>query len=534
MSDVAPAPIPNRPLIAVGVMTGMFLAALEATVVGTAMPTIVASLGGLAHYSWVFSAYLLTSTVSVPVWGKLSDIFGRRLLYQIGVFVFLAGSVVCGFATTMTQLIWARAFQGLGAGALVPMAMTIVGDIYTLRERARMQGLFSGVWGVSSIIGPLVGGFITDRLSWPWVFFINLPFGLASAAIIGFAMPKKERKEKPSIDYLGAAVLTAAVTILMLVLVEGGTMAALLRPRNLVLGVLVVALLGWFLQIERKAKDPVVPLELFRNRVVAVSVIVGFLGGVSMFGVITFVPLLAQGVLGTTATEAGSFLTPLMLSWVVASVIGGRLLIRTGYRPIVVTGLLGMVIGFAALAWITAVPSRTIMFAVLIVAGTGLGFTMLTLIIASQHSVPREQLGITTSLNQFSRSIGGALGVALLGALMSQGLAVNLLRAADQPGSGITHAEAARLSENPNALVERNTGIAARTLTALRSSLADALRVVFLVCAATSLFALVAAFFLPAGRPPATPPRPVLEEQGERMVVAEMTTLDAGSEPAAD
>lgn len=505
-------------------MTGMFLAALEATVVGTAMPTIVAKLGGLGHYSWVFSAYLLTSTVTVPLWGKLSDLFGRRLLYQIGVFIFLAGSVACGFAGTMPQLIAARAFQGLGAGALVPLAMTIIGDIYTLRERARMQGLFSGVWGLASIIGPLIGGFITDQLSWPWVFFINIPFGIASALIIGFALPHTRRNERASIDYLGAAVLTASVTILLLVLVEGGSVAELVRPRNFLLALLVVALLIWFVRIEKRAVDPVVPLSLFENRVVSVSVIVGFLAGVGMFGVITFVPLLAQGVLGSSATEAGSYLMPLMLSWVVSSIVAGRLLIKVGYRPIVLIGLIAIVAGFAILAFISSAPARMVLILDLVVIGTGLGFVMLTLLIASQQSVPRDQLGITTSLNQFSRTIGGALGVALLGALMASGLSSNLHRAPQ-----LTEAQATRLSENPNALVEATADISPEVLRVLRASLGASLRDVFVVCAVMSLFALVAGFAIPRGKPSALKP----PEPGERMVMAEMTTLDAESEPEA-
>ena len=491
----------RRWLVTIGVMTGMLLAALEATVVGTAMPTIVAALGGLAHYSWVFSAYLLTSTVTVPVWGKLSDLFGRRRLFQIGVAVFLIGSAACGFAQTMTQLIVARAVQGLGAGALVPLAMTIIGDIFTLQERAKMQGLFSGVWGISSIFGPLVGGFITDQLDWRWVFLVNLPVGIAAAFIIGIALKEPPRHEAPSIDYLGATVLTVAVTILLLVL--GAT--DIVTPRNLVLIVLVIASLFWFVHIERRAKDPVVPLGLFRNRVVAVAVGVGFLAGIAMFAAITFVPLLAQGVLGATATEAGTFLTPLMLSWVVVSVIGGRLLLRFGTRVLVIVGLVLMCGGFSALATFTRATPRAIMMVELIVIGAGLGLVMLTLLIASQHSVPREQLGITTSLNQFSRSIGGALGVAVLGALLAAGLA--------------------EFAQDPNALVnpEARAHIAPAELAQLQGALEGTLRNIFWVSAAVVALALAGAFTLPRGV--------MGEVHSGRMVHAEMTNIDPEHEP---
>lgn len=497
----------RRRLVTAGVMTGMLLAALEGTVVGTAMPTIVAALGGLAHYSWVFSAYLLTSTVTVPVWGKLSDLFGRRRLFQIGVAVFLVGSAACGIAQTMTQLIVARAFQGIGAGALVPLAMTIVGDIFTLEERGRMQGLFSGVWGVASVFGPLAGGFITDQLSWRWVFLINLPVGIVAAAIIGFALVEPARKDRPSIDYRGATVLTFAVTALLLVLGDGSAPANLLSARNLALIAIIVALFVWFIRIERRATDPIVPLELFRNRIVAVSIVVGFLAGVGMFAAITFVPLLAQGVFGASATAAGSFLTPLMLSWVLSSIVGGRLLTRVGSRALVLTGIVLMLAGFAALATFSHDTPRTVMMIELILIGAGLGLTMLTLLIAAQHAVPREQLGITTSLNQFSRSIGGAIGVAVLGAMLAAGLA--------------------GVADNPNALVnaEARAAIAPAQFAHLRGALEDSLRTIFWTCAAVTALALAFCFRIPRGKVGAH------EESGELMVMAEMTNIDPAHEP---
>jgi EmrB/QacA subfamily drug resistance transporter len=491
----------RRRFVTAGVMTGMLLAALEGTVVGTAMPTIVAALGGLAHYSWVFSAYLLTSTVTVPLWGKLSDLFGRRRLFQIGVAVFLVGSAACGFAQSMTQLIVFRAIQGIGAGALVPLAMTIIGDIFTLEERAKMQGLFSGVWGISSVFGPLVGGFITDQLSWRWVFLINLPVGIAAAAIIGFGLIEPTRDERATIDYLGATVLTVAVTLLLLVLGDGFSV----RASGLL--VLVVAMIVWFIRIENRAVDPVVPLDLFRNRVVAVAVGVAFLAGVAMFAAITFVPLLAQGVLGASATQAGSFLTPLMLAWVLMSVIGGRLLMRLGSRSLVLTGLVFMLGGFAALATFSRTTPRWMMIVELIFIGAGLGLTMLTLLIASQHSVPHAQLGITTSLNQFSRSIGGAIGVALLGAMLAAGLA--------------------EFASDPNALVnpEARAHIAPAELAELQGALERTLRTIFWACTAVIGVALAAATAIPPGR--------IGSAHSENMVMAEMTTIDAQHEPEA-
>jgi EmrB/QacA subfamily drug resistance transporter len=520
----------RRWAVTAGVMTGMLLAALEATVVGTAMPTIVAQLGGLAHYSWVFSAYLLTSTVTVPIWGKLSDLFGRRLLYQAGIAVFLIGSAACGLSQTMMHLVFARAFQGIGAGALVPLAMTIIGDMFTLEERAKMQGLFSGIWGLSSIVGPLLGGFITDQLSWRWVFYINLPIGIAAAAIIGVALQEPPRTARPAIDYLGAALLTASVTMLMLVLVEGGTVAAIFTARNIVLLLAAASLFAWFVRVEMRAIDPVVPLTLFRNRVVTISIAVGFLAGIAMFGAITFVPLMAQGVLGATATQAGTFLTPLMLAWVAASIIGGRLLIRIGSRPLVIAGLLCLIVGFGALSMFKPTTPRPLLLAELSLIGLGLGLTMLTLLIAAQHAVRREQLGITTSLNQFSRTIGGALGVALLGALLVSGLSGNLHKAASQPGSSLTAAEADRLAENPNALVqpEARARIAPHVLTILQQAMASALRNIFLISAILLIVALLLALMIPGGR------IETVAGTGEDFVMAELTTIDAEHEPCCE
>ena len=269
--------VSRRWAVTAGVMTGMFIAALEATVVGTAMPTVIASLKGLNLFSWVFSAYLVTSTVTVPVWGKLSDLYGRRLLYQIGIGIFLLGTLLSGFSTSMEQLIVFRAIQGLGAGALIPLGMTIIGDIFTLRERAKMQAYFSGVWGLSSVIGPVVGGFITDQISWRWVFWVNIPIGVIAALIIGLALKEPKRTETPTIDYAGAALLMIAISLLMLATVEGGTtLETLFSTQNLFLIFGAVALLALFGWVEKKAKDPIIPFELFRNRTVSVAIAAGF------------------------------------------------------------------------------------------------------------------------------------------------------------------------------------------------------------------------------------------------------------------
>jgi len=526
----------RRWAVTAGVMTGMFIAALEATVVGTAMPTVIASLGGISHYSWVFSAYLVTSTVTVPVWGKLSDLYGRRLLYQIGIGVFLLGTFLSGISTSMTQLIIFRAIQGLGAGALIPLGMTIIGDTFTLKERAKMQAYFSGVWGLSSVIGPVIGGFITDQISWRWVFFVNLPIGIVAALIIGFALKEPKVTQKPTIDYAGAALLMLAVSLLMLVMVEGGTsLEALFAPANLVLFVVVCSLLAMFVWVEKRAHDPIIPFRLFENRTIAVSVAAGFLAGIAMFGAISYIPLFAQGSLGMTATEAGSLLTPLMLSWVSMSVIGGRLLLRLGYRTITITGFVIMTVGFVMLALFGRETARGWLYFDLVLIGAGLGFTMLTLLIAVQQAVERTQLGIATSLNQFSRAIGGALGVAIMGVVLTSGLATQLDSVANA-GDGVISAEqAAEFASNPNALIEPHAKaeLPAATLAVLQDAMAAAIHPVFWVGSAVSLLALFVAFGLPA-QPGERGGRIADENAGETMLMAEQTTINARNQPVAD
>jgi EmrB/QacA subfamily drug resistance transporter len=520
----------RRWAVTAGVMTGMFIAALEATVVGTAMPTVIASLGGINQYSWVFSAYIVTSTVTVPVWGKLSDIYGRRVLYQAGIFIFLLGTLLSGLATSMTQLILFRAIQGLGAGALVPLGLTIIGDIFTLRERSRMQALFSGVWGLSSVIGPLIGGFITDQLSWRWVFFINLPIGVAAALIIGFALKEPKLTEKPAIDYAGAGLLMTAISLLMLVMVEGGTsLNTVLTPLNLVLLSISIILLAIFVWVEKKAEDPIIPFDLFRNRTVAVSVFAGFLAGVAMFGAISFVPLFAQGALGMTATQAGSLMTPLMLAWVSMSIIGGRLLLSTGYRLVTIAGFIILTTGFVFLSLYERDTARVWLYVDLILIGAGLGLTMLTLLIASQQAVERNRLGIATSLNQFSRSIGGAFGVAIMGAFLTAGLAAQLNNIAKNNSHLISVEQAAELAENPNALIEpeAKASLSPATLDILQEAMAKSIHNVFWIGAALSLAALFVTFLLPKEN---EKDETVIVD-GEQMLMAEHTTIDPKNEP---
>jgi EmrB/QacA subfamily drug resistance transporter len=406
-----------------GVMLSIFLGAMESTVVATAMPKVVGSLGGLQMYSWVFSGFLLTSTVTMPLWGRLSDLFGRRATYLTGLTIFLVGSALSGLSRTMLELIAFRMLQGLGAGSLITIGMTIVGDLFKLERRAKMQGYISGVWGVASLVGPLLGGLLTDHVSWRWVFYINVPFGVIAMVLIGGALPGgRPSARTPVIDYTGIALFAGGVSALLLGLVQAGRAgtwsgADVLGP--LALGVLALAA---FVAAERRASEPIVPLGLFANRIVVAAIVTGFLAGMAMFGAISFVPLFLQQVAGTSATVAGFVLTPFVIGWVVLSAASARLVLRIGYRTVVFAGMICLTLAFVLFTrWDAGLTSGLAMRDVLL-AGIGMGLTMVPMLIAVQGAVRREELGVATSLTQFFRAVGGAIGLSTMGAVMAQRL----------------------------------------------------------------------------------------------------------------
>jgi EmrB/QacA subfamily drug resistance transporter len=464
----------SRPLTVVSLLLGMFLAAMEMTVVSTAMPTVVGELGGLSLYAWAFAAYMLTTTVTVPIHGKLADLHGRKPVLLAGTALFLVGSTGCGFAGSMEGLIAWRAVQGIGAGAIQPVALTVIGDLFDVRERARVQGLFGAVWGIAGLVGPVLGGAVVHALGWRWIFWLNLPFGLASAAVLAIAYHERPERHPHRLDLAGAALLSAAVVALL----------SAARSRSAGAAALPVAAIAFaaFLLVERRAAEPLIPLDLFGQRVMAVSGATGALLGAAMLAMVTYVPLWVQGVLGLSPTAAGAAIAPMAVGWPIASTAAGRLLLRVGYRRLLLTGLATSAAAGAALALLLR-PGTSLLVAqaLTFVYGVGLGLANTPLIIAVQTSVPWSRRGVATASTLFFRTIGGTLSVGVLGGV----LAAALGRAGAAPGV------AERL------LGAERAALAPAELAAVGGALQGAMGVVFWSIAGVALAALLVATRFP-------------------------------------
>lgn len=406
--------------ITFALLIATFLSAIEVTIVATAMPQIVDSLGGVSLISWVFAAYLLTTAVMTPIFGKLADLFGRKKIFIFGVACFLAGSILCGFSQNMEQLIWFRAIQGIGAGALLPMTFTILGDIFSFEQRARIQWIFSTVWGVAGIFGPLAGGFITDFFSWHWIFFINVPFGLISIMLIWNFFKENIEKKERKIDYAGAITFMLGTAILLYALLSGGNEIAWHSVQMYMLCAIAFFLLALFILIQLKSRDPLLPIALFQNRNLATTNLSSFLISAILIGLTAYLPLWIQGVLLLGATSSGLTLIPMSLGWPLGANLSGRLMIRFGTRSISLIGVSVIFIGTAALAFITMNTPNWILVVIMFIVGLGFGLAMTVFTVVVQSSVDWSLRGTATSSNTFLRILGQTLGIAILGSVLNQ------------------------------------------------------------------------------------------------------------------
>ena len=420
------APRGNRRLITVGLVLAMAVVALETTVVTTALPTIVGEFGRLDLYPWAFSAYLLTSTVTVPLYGKLADVFGRKRVFVYGMALFLLGSILCGLARGMGELILWRALQGLGAGAVMPTVFTLVADVYRLEERAKVQGAFSGVWGITSLAGPSAGAWLTITLSWRSVFFVCIPFGLLAGLVLWYCYHERVERRQVALDVLGSGLLITGLTVLLLALAQGGAAFGWTSPQFLGLLAASVVLLAAFVWAERRAADPVLPLELFKLRIMTVSTVCNFLSGALLFGVTSYVPLYVQAVRGEGAAGAGVALTPMLAAWAATGFFSPRLLLRYGFRTMAIGSSLLLLLGTAALALTGPDSPRPLLVFGMLCLGLGFGPGTAAYVMAVQESVPWSVRGVATSSTQLFRSLGGTVGVALLGALLQARLVTTL------------------------------------------------------------------------------------------------------------
>ncbi|MBO0914019.1 MDR family MFS transporter [Streptomyces laculatispora] len=497
LSPPAPAPGENRStrsvLVAIGaLLLGMLLAALDQTIVSTALPTIVSDLGGLEHLSWVVTAYLLASTAATPLWGKLGDQYGRKRLFQIAIVIFLIGSALCGIAQNMPQLIGFRALQGLGGGGLIVLSMAIVGDIVPPRERGKYQGLFGAVFGATSVLGPLLGGFFTEQLSWRWVFYINLPIGVVALAVIAAVLHIPVHRTKHTIDYLGTFLIAAVATCLVLVASLGGTTWAWDSTQIVGLAVVSVLLLIAFVYVERRAAEPVLPLKLFRIRTFSLVAVISFVIGFAMFGAMTYLPTFLQVVHGITPTMSGVHMLPMVFGLLITSTGSGQIVSRTGrwkIFPILGTGITA--IGLLLLHRLTEHSSTLEMSLYFFVFGAGLGLVMQVLVLIVQNAVSYQDLGVATSGATFFRSIGASFGVAIFGTIFTNRLTDKL--GAALAGRTLPPGVSANgLASDPRAVSRLPPAIRQPVLSAYSTSITD----VFLYAAPVVLIAFVFAWLL--------------------------------------
>ena len=473
-----------------GLMLGLLIASLDQTVVATALPTIVSDLGGLNELSWVVTGYLLASTASTPLWGKLGDMYGRKRLFQATIVLFLVGSILCGISQNIGELIIFRAIQGLGGGGLIVLAQAIIADVVSPRERGRYQGIFGAVYGVTSVAGPLLGGFFVDTLSWRWVFYINLPIGAIALVVIAIALPASGQQGHHKIDYLGTVLLAAGATSLVLLTTFGGTIYPWGSLPIILLAVAGVVLIVVFIFVERRAAEPVLPLSLFRNRVFAYTSAIGFVVGFALFGVTTFLPLFLQVVNEVSPTISGLRMVPLMAGVLITSITSGQLITRWGrYKIFPIIGTALMIIGMFLLSRMDVQTNAWISSLYMLVLGLGLGLVMQVLVIAVQNAVDYRNLGAATSGATFFRSIGGSFGTAVFGAVFSNLLVANLASLASALPPGFNAENATSVQHLPGNI-----------RTEFIQAYAHSLQTVFLIAAPIAAVAFILTLLLPEVR----------------------------------
>ncbi|MGO4887360.1 MDR family MFS transporter [Anaerobacillus sp. MEB173] len=480
----------KRPFVLIAIILAIFMAAVEATIVSTAMPGIVADLGGFSMFSWVFSGYLLMQVIMIPIYGKLADLFGRKPVFTFGIILFLTASILCGLATSMEMLIISRFLQGVGAGAVQPIATTIVGDMYTKEERANIQGYLASIWGISAVIGPILGGIFVEYIHWSWVFWMNVPFGLIALAGVLFFLREDVDKKRHSIDYLGSILLLITVSTLMIVLIQGGvTWSWTSTP---ILSLLLLFSISFILFIfqEKRAQEPVMTLSIWNHRLIALANLASLTTGAILLGVSSFLPTYVQGVMDQPAMIAGFTLTVISIGWPISSTIAGKLILKIGYRKTALIGGVALVIGsafYVSLQWISH-PVWAGIGSFFI--GVGMGFSTTTFIVSIQSSVDWKTRGVATASNMFMRQLGGAIGVALLGGILNSRLNGYLERYKQELTIPLD-------LDAVNILLDPKGRLSDRELDLLQQGLTYSLNGVYIGVFVLALVSLLIIFFLP-------------------------------------